>query len=368
MKINKDNYELYFINFLEGHLSPSEHEELMAFLILNPNLKDELEEMKSFFAKENPAFENVTFKNKENLKKSISDKPVINETNIDEFLIAYLENDLTKEDRERVETFLKYNPAHLKDFELLKKTYMKPDLAIVYNNKKQLKKFVIGKTFKLKYIYQTVAVAASLVLLINIYLNLGKLKEENTPEIVHTGNDIETIQSNGGLAENNTEIAVKENNTFLAEKPEVLQQPPVLKKEKQINERIEVRPLTTLEMQQKKYLAYEDRKEFSSIYHYVKQSEFNKIDEDYTDILPEQPQPGFLRYTADKLFANRGAKTNDDESRFGLWDAIDIGTHGINTLADSKLFNITKTEQDTKTRIDFAFRGNVVYSRTRTND
>ena len=41
--INRNNYEEYFLDFLEGNLSPSENDLLMSFLNSNPDLKEELE-------------------------------------------------------------------------------------------------------------------------------------------------------------------------------------------------------------------------------------------------------------------------------------------------------------------------------------
>ena len=46
MNINRKNYEAYFIDFLDGNLSSEQMEELRSFLMLNPDLAGELDDVK----------------------------------------------------------------------------------------------------------------------------------------------------------------------------------------------------------------------------------------------------------------------------------------------------------------------------------
>ena len=43
MKINRNNYEAYFLDYIEGTLGFAEKAELEAFLVINPDLKIELD-------------------------------------------------------------------------------------------------------------------------------------------------------------------------------------------------------------------------------------------------------------------------------------------------------------------------------------
>ena len=45
MNITRNNYESYFIDYLDGNLSPVKLRELNAFLLLNPDLAEQLEEL-----------------------------------------------------------------------------------------------------------------------------------------------------------------------------------------------------------------------------------------------------------------------------------------------------------------------------------
>ena len=92
MQINRSNYELYFIDYLEGNLRREEKEELLGFLFHNPDLKDEFNE----FEKNYSPVRVTEYKFKSNLKKQISDLGPVGNNNIDEYCIAYLENDLNE--------------------------------------------------------------------------------------------------------------------------------------------------------------------------------------------------------------------------------------------------------------------------------
>ena len=139
MKINRDNYELFFINYFDGCLNPEELDDLMLFLKNNPDLEDEL---LSFEKIDVSAKEEAHFELKNSLKKTISDKREITPKNIDEFLIASLENDLTYNDTDRLEKFLEENPQYKSDLATYSKTILNPDLNITFPNKKMLKKHV----------------------------------------------------------------------------------------------------------------------------------------------------------------------------------------------------------------------------------
>ena len=47
MKINRRNYEHYFIDYLDGKLDPDQEKILLSFLDFNPDLQEELEGLKS---------------------------------------------------------------------------------------------------------------------------------------------------------------------------------------------------------------------------------------------------------------------------------------------------------------------------------
>ena len=138
MKINKKNYEEWFLDYFEERLTPEQVEELMAFLELNDDLKEEFESFENITL---PPAKPVIFDAKEKLKKigiiSVGD---INEKNCEAFLVAEVEGDLSSEQSDNLFEFLEKNPTLKKELELLKKSKLTPDNNIVFDNKEYLKK------------------------------------------------------------------------------------------------------------------------------------------------------------------------------------------------------------------------------------
>ncbi len=90
--IHEGNYEIWFIDFLEGNLSEGELDVLRAFLVRNPELKEELEEMKQCMLTP-PDYD---FKAKSTLHKPFD------ALSLEEQIIAYLEGELDQADQEYI--------------------------------------------------------------------------------------------------------------------------------------------------------------------------------------------------------------------------------------------------------------------------
>lgn len=137
MKINKGNYELFFVDYFDGNLSEELTRALFAFLQKHPDLKAEFE---SFEPVVLPP-ENITYPGKASLKKQqVVPTGSINEENYERFLIAYTENDLTKQDELLLQQFLEKNPSLREEPEKYAKLKLHPDKDIIFENKEGLKK------------------------------------------------------------------------------------------------------------------------------------------------------------------------------------------------------------------------------------
>jgi hypothetical protein len=138
MNINRNNYEVWFLDYFEGHLSPEQVKELMAFLDIHYDLKQEFDSFENISL---PPAKKVVFESKDLLKKSIIiGVGDINEKNYNDFFIAYNEGDLSEEEKNNVLKFVEKNPSLKKDFEIFSRTKIVPDTAITYDAKQNLKK------------------------------------------------------------------------------------------------------------------------------------------------------------------------------------------------------------------------------------
>jgi tellurite resistance protein len=129
--INKNNYESWFLDYYEGTLPAERVADLFLFLEQHPDLKEEFD-----------AFENIkltddltdVFPAKDFLKKT-----VVDQSNVQQFLIAELEGDLSADELKALHDFIAAN----KQFEADKLLYTKTKLADeaeVFPDKELLKK------------------------------------------------------------------------------------------------------------------------------------------------------------------------------------------------------------------------------------
>jgi hypothetical protein len=101
MRINKENYELWFIDYLDGKLNAIDQETLRAFLNENPDLERELELYESYTLQP----ETLHFTGKENLKKFEAD--VMGLEPVDYLLIKQMEDGLNDIEEEKLASFTK---------------------------------------------------------------------------------------------------------------------------------------------------------------------------------------------------------------------------------------------------------------------
>ncbi len=161
-KINIFNYEIFYLDFLEGNLNEENTSLLLAFLEEHPELKMEDDFLPTL---EKESF-TISFNKKEELKQVFySDE--INESNIEDFLIAKAENLLTEKESVRVEKYLSINPIYKNTERLFKAVYLQADKTQVFAKKESLKKK------KVLVLWPYISIAASLLIAFLIW-NFGQ--------------------------------------------------------------------------------------------------------------------------------------------------------------------------------------------------
>lgn len=171
--INKNNYQAFFLDYHEGNLSTSQVAELMAFLDINPYLREEFENFENLSFNSGNEF---VFEGKESLKREN-----INKENYEEYLIRFVEKDLSENEIILLKVFINQNPAYNQEFELYKKTILVPE-KIVFEEKEKLKK-------KSRIIYYWAA-AASIFIILTLFFLFQK-PHTNTL-VVQEKNKVET--------------------------------------------------------------------------------------------------------------------------------------------------------------------------------
>lgn len=155
MKITRQNYEHWFIDFIEGNLNASDEAMVRKFVLLNPDLATELEEIMEFTV----VPETKQFEQKDLLKQDPL-KAIDEITKFERLSIAYLENDLDKNEQAELDRIILNSNQKKEAFQLLQKTKLSADVNISYSAKNKLKKlFVVpAKTFNYKILYRVAAI------------------------------------------------------------------------------------------------------------------------------------------------------------------------------------------------------------------
>ena len=88
MQIDRSNYEIWFIDWLDGNLNRMQVDQLKLFLSENPDLREEFNDLTPV----NIVPYDISFPYKNQLKKSASDIPI---SQFEYLCVAFLENDLS---------------------------------------------------------------------------------------------------------------------------------------------------------------------------------------------------------------------------------------------------------------------------------
>ena len=211
MKITRQNYEAYFIDYLEGSLDEKLVDQFIEFLQENPDLKKEL----SLFESVSAVPENTTFSKKDKLYKNKFDI----ETEFNEAAVANLEGDITTKEKREFENYLSSHPEKQNDLKLFSKTLLKADNRITFTNKSKLYKKPKGRVV----LFWAGRVAAVLILAFAIFSLLDKnvnpvnnenrvaeVKETKQPEIPQEKTVREFVQEEVQKNEAKEKLATKE--------------------------------------------------------------------------------------------------------------------------------------------------------------
>jgi hypothetical protein len=192
MKINQHNYEHYFLMYIDNELSAEERAAVSDFIMQHPNYANKLETLQQL--KISP--DNIIYKNKFSLYK-LSEQ--------DEQCIAYLENEMTKEEKESFESEIStdiYLQSNVKQWQA---TFITPPTTIeidpnfknsLYKKSAQIKPLWATTSFK-----RWISVAAILVVVIGFNLFNTQNKQESPSFSNH--NEAKTELNKAAVTETN---------------------------------------------------------------------------------------------------------------------------------------------------------------------
>jgi len=161
MEIDRSNYEIWLIDWLDGNLSDLQVEQLQVFLNENPDLKEDLNELKIVTLKS----PEKSFPDKDRLKKSTAD---LTYAQFEYLSVAYLEKDISSGQQAELMETIEQDPEKKRSFELIQKTKLVP-ASLRYKDKSKLKKRTLIRNV-MRFPVIGLSAAATIALLIAVYL------------------------------------------------------------------------------------------------------------------------------------------------------------------------------------------------------
>jgi hypothetical protein len=146
MNINRNNYEEFFLLYVDNELSAAERNAVELFVQQNADLKEEL---------------NMLQQTVLNADDMVFDKTSLfkeEATAIQESLLLYVDDELNVADKLNIEKLIKTDTAVGKELAILQQTKLQPDTAIVFANKNILYRKEAGKVVGLP--WRRIAAAA----------------------------------------------------------------------------------------------------------------------------------------------------------------------------------------------------------------
>lgn len=162
-QINIENYESFYLDYLEGNLNEEDSAALLAFLEMHPDLIVEDDALAYLPEAEFVALDNQA---KQGLKFPDTEQKIgIN--NIEIFLIASVENQLSEAKSKELQAFIQANPSYAEELSLYQRSRLQADLSIVFEDKQRMKKG--GIIIPMYARFAAAAVAASVVIAFSVF-------------------------------------------------------------------------------------------------------------------------------------------------------------------------------------------------------
>jgi hypothetical protein len=354
MKIDRSNYESYFLDFLEGRLPEKEVDELMAFINLNPDIEEILPYSDKYVVESNKELS----LNKNFLFKSLENFDSINDSNFEEFCIAWYENDLSDASRKSFLKYLETNPAKSNDFESYGKVFLKPDLKNRFPHKSQLKKFVFSPAYRL--ISITSAAAAILFIFFYLYPFNKQFDQKNSGNIALSQKQSSSVSKSRVpvLAMGQTVSA----NTILSNKVEVLQ-----------HNSLKSIPVNMVDQPDSAAreiinLALIDNIKFTKLSANISSENIALLQVSQINIplVVNSNYPGLLNFAFNRLsqFLDGNSTGSEDESDLSFWNIAKMGVSGINKLTGSDIKLNRKIDEQGKITAMAVESGSLGFSRS----
>ena len=159
MQIDRSNYEIWLIDWLDGNLNSLQANQLKLFLSQNPDLREEFNDLTQISI----VPYDISFPDKNQMKRSASDIPT---SQFEYLCVAFLENDLSVSQQTELKEIIDTSSEKKEAFDLIQKTRLTPT-GIKYKHKSLLvKRTAVQNVIRLSVTGLSAAAAIALIILL----------------------------------------------------------------------------------------------------------------------------------------------------------------------------------------------------------
>ncbi len=199
MKIDRHNYEEFFILYMDNELTEAERRMVDIFVSHHPDLKEELEQL--LYTKLSPDT-TANYNQKEDLFKQ-STTTTITATNYEDWLLSYVDEELSADAEKKVELFVNTNPAALQLLKQLQQAKNQPETSIVFPDKEILYRSIEEETpVKPVLMLRWWRIAAAVIILLGLSVGLVSILNNESDKPVTPLAQIDPIKEKNSTASN----------------------------------------------------------------------------------------------------------------------------------------------------------------------
>jgi hypothetical protein len=174
MQIDRSNYEIWLIDWLDGNLDEIGIAKVRLFLQDNPDIKEEYDELTTFRL----SSPGELFHQKNDLKKTTA---ILPESQFEYLCAAFLENDLSSEQAAELMDIIEEDTRKKITFNLIGKTKLSPPEDTFKHKKRLLRRTLAQNLIRISAIgFSAAAIAALLVILYVLKPDFTAVKTQNT--------------------------------------------------------------------------------------------------------------------------------------------------------------------------------------------
>ena len=324
MEISRQNYEPYFIDFLDGKLNDQQIGILLSFLEFNPDLKEEFSDIEKICL----APDETSFSGKARLIKSESDlTEALILKDFDMYCISSIENDIDDDDEEKLQGIIEDDPDREATYLLYQSTRLQPDKNILYPGKAKLKKRFIHIPYRI--IIPAAAAVAALLIILRVFTGNGPdvgiqtvmdRAAENSQNEIQAREDAPLISSE----------AVNSETSDLQPKFNAGNQPVLANQSSP-----EVDPFTSRENIQ---LAM------------ISSKSIDRVEGSITSPVQTGEAYHALRKNSSLAGSDRVASQSGDNPRLSLWILADASVRGLNSVSEDEYHLDREKDENGRTR------------------